>query len=84
MKVKLEYIWLDGTTPEPSLRSKTKILEYDPLESPTIQSKRTIATNGRIIGASTQGYKRRVDCIDNIESLGQSLIDGIIFSKDKG
>jgi len=49
MKVKLEYIWLDGTTPEPSLRSKTKIWEYDPLESPTIQSKRTIATNGRII-----------------------------------
>ena len=45
---------------------------------------RVTATNGRIIGASTQGYKRRVDCIDNIESLGQSLIDGIIFSKDKG
>jgi glutamine synthetase len=27
MKVKLEYIWLDGYTPEPNLRSKTKILD---------------------------------------------------------
>lgn len=25
MKIKLEYIWLDGTKPEPNLRSKTKI-----------------------------------------------------------
>ena len=49
MKVKLEYIWLDGTTPEPNLRSKTKIWEYDPLQKPAIQSKRTIADNGRII-----------------------------------
>ncbi|MEJ2399470.1 MAG: glutamine synthetase beta-grasp domain-containing protein, partial [Gammaproteobacteria bacterium] len=28
-KFKFEYIWLDGNTPEPSLRSKTKILEMD-------------------------------------------------------
>ena len=28
MKIKLEYIWLDGTKPEPQLRSKTKI--YSP------------------------------------------------------
>lgn len=27
MKVKLEYIWLDGYSPEPNLRSKTKILD---------------------------------------------------------
>ena len=26
MKIKLEYIWLDGTKPEPKLRSKTKII----------------------------------------------------------
>ena len=28
-KFKFEYIWLDGYKPEPSLRSKTKILEMD-------------------------------------------------------
>ena len=28
-KYKLEYIWLDGYTPVPNLRSKTKIEEYD-------------------------------------------------------
>ena len=27
MKVKLEYIWLDGYTPEPYLRSKTKVVD---------------------------------------------------------
>ena len=26
MKVKLEYIWLDGYTPEPNLRSKVKVI----------------------------------------------------------
>jgi glutamine synthetase len=29
MKVKLEYIWLDGYTPEPNLRSKVKVIEYE-------------------------------------------------------
>jgi len=28
-KFKFEYIWLDGYKPEPSLRSKTKVLEFD-------------------------------------------------------
>lgn len=28
MKVKLEYVWLDGYKPEPNLRSKVKIVEY--------------------------------------------------------
>jgi glutamine synthetase len=28
MKVKLEYIWLDGYEPTPNLRSKTKIVEF--------------------------------------------------------
>lgn len=28
-KYKFEYIWLDGYTPEPNLRSKTKVLELD-------------------------------------------------------
>ena len=28
-KYKLEYIWLDGYTPMPNLRSKTQIKEFD-------------------------------------------------------
>ena len=28
-KVKLEYIWLDGYRPEPSMRSKTKVIDHD-------------------------------------------------------
>ena len=35
MKVKLEYIWLDGYQPVPNLRSKTKIAEFD--EMPTVE-----------------------------------------------
>ena len=31
MKLKLEYIWLDGYSPEPNLRSKTKIITTDNL-----------------------------------------------------
>ena len=30
MSYKLEYIWLDGYMPEPSLRSKTKIVDDEP------------------------------------------------------
>ncbi|NOY43352.1 MAG: glutamine synthetase [Planctomycetes bacterium] len=30
MSYKLEYIWLDGYQPEPSLRSKTKVIESEP------------------------------------------------------
>ncbi len=30
MSYKLEYIWLDGYTPEPSLRSKTKVVGSEP------------------------------------------------------
>ncbi len=29
MKVKLEYIWLDGYKPEPNIRSKTKVIDLD-------------------------------------------------------
>lgn len=28
MKIKIEYVWLDGYTPEPNLRSKIKIVDY--------------------------------------------------------
>ena len=30
MKVKLEYIWLDGYKPEPNLRSKIKVVDKKP------------------------------------------------------
>jgi len=33
MKIKLEYIWLDGYKPEPNLRSKVKIVEYDKVKN---------------------------------------------------
>ena len=29
MKIKAEYIWLDGYEPEPNLRSKVKVLDID-------------------------------------------------------
>jgi len=32
MSYKLEYIWLDGYTPEPSLRSKTKVVGSEPAQ----------------------------------------------------
>ena len=36
MKIKLEYIWLDGYKPEPNLRSKVKVLDFNPdgIENP--------------------------------------------------
>ena len=36
MKIKLEYIWLDGYKPEPNLRSKVKVLDFgvDSIENP--------------------------------------------------
>ena len=33
MKVKLEYIWLDGYKPEPNLRSKVKIVDYESIKN---------------------------------------------------
>jgi glutamine synthetase len=33
MKCKLEYVWLDGYTPEPNLRSKIKIVEYEEIRN---------------------------------------------------
>tara|TARA_R110002110_G_scaffold103088_3_gene260786 strand:+ start:1288 stop:2382 length:1095 start_codon:yes stop_codon:yes gene_type:complete len=34
MIVKLEYIWLDGYSPESNLRSKTKVWEFNPTQNP--------------------------------------------------
>jgi glutamine synthetase len=33
MKVRLEYVWLDGYQPEPNLRSKVKIVDYDSVKN---------------------------------------------------
>jgi glutamine synthetase len=33
MNVKLEYVWLDGFKPEPNLRSKIKIVDYDTMRN---------------------------------------------------
>jgi len=33
MKVKLEYVWIDGYTPEPNLRSKIKIVDYEEIKN---------------------------------------------------
>jgi glutamine synthetase len=43
MKIKLEYIWLDGYNPEPNLRSKTKVMEWDPAKEPKYS---TLRENG--------------------------------------
>jgi len=32
MKVKLEYVWIDGYKPEPNLRSKVKIVDYESIK----------------------------------------------------
>jgi glutamine synthetase len=33
MKIKLEYVWLDGYKPEPNLRSKVKIVDYGTIDT---------------------------------------------------
>ena len=37
MKVVLEYVWLDGYKPEPNLRSKVKIVEYELIKTLKIE-----------------------------------------------
>ncbi len=39
MKVKLEYVWLDGYKPEPNLRSKVKIIDYESIKNSIIDGK---------------------------------------------
>ena len=36
MKIKLEYVWLDGYKPEPNLRSKVKIVDYESVKNAII------------------------------------------------
>lgn len=39
MKVKLEYVWLDGYKPEPNLRSKVKVVDYESVKNAFIDGK---------------------------------------------
>lgn len=56
-RYKYEYIWLDGYTPEPNLRSKTKILDYLPSEV-------TDLPEWGFDGSSTkQAEGKRSDCV---------------------
>lgn len=56
MKVKLEYIWLDGYTPEPNLRSKIKIVDYSDIISSIGEP--SMFPEWNFDGSST--YKRKV------------------------
>lgn len=57
-KYKLEYIWLDGYTPVPNLRSKTQIKEYD--HFPTLEE----LPNWGFDGSSTkQAEGKSSDCV---------------------
>jgi len=57
-KYKLEYIWLDGYTPVPNLRSKTKIEEYD--EFPTLDQLPMWGFDG---SSTRQAEGRNSDCM---------------------
>ena len=39
MKIRLEYVWLDGYKPEPNLRSKVKIVEYEKVKNAFLDGK---------------------------------------------
>jgi glutamine synthetase len=39
MKLKLEYVWLDGYKPEPNLRSKVKVVDYESVKNAFIDGK---------------------------------------------
>ena len=39
MKVRLEYVWIDGYKPEPNLRSKVKIVDYEFIKNDIIVGK---------------------------------------------
>ena len=61
IKTKMEYIWLDGTQPEQTLRSKTKIVELDTtLTTPTIESLPEWSFDG---SSTNQATGDNSDCI---------------------
>lgn len=61
MKIKLEYIWLDGYTPEPNLRSKTKIIEHSSaLNIPSIEELPVWSYDG---SSTKQADGSKSDCL---------------------
>ena len=63
MKVKLEYIWLDGYKPEPNLRSKTKVIDLDD-DNPVLNT--TDVPKWNFDGSSTkQAEGNNYDCVLN-------------------
>lgn len=64
MKIKLEYVWLDGYEPEPNLRSKVKIVDYQDVTKGYNQG--IIAHEWNFDGSSTnQAETGNSDCILN-------------------
>jgi glutamine synthetase len=65
MKYKFEYIWLDGNTPEPNLRSKTKIINMPDIQgvifplSPTVEDLPIWFFDGSSTGQAEGNYS---DC----------------------
>ncbi len=58
-KIKLEYVWLDGYTPEPNLRSKTKVLDL-----PSFSGELDLVPEWSFDGSSTkQAEGRSSDCL---------------------
>ena len=63
MKIKLEYLWLDGYKPEPNLRSKVKIVEYNDIKNAFLDGK---FPKWNFDGSSTkQAQTGSSDCILN-------------------
>jgi glutamine synthetase len=63
MKIKLEYVWLDGYKPEPNLRSKVKIVDYREIENAIITGKFPM---WNFDGSSTkQAQTESSDCLLN-------------------
>jgi|TARA_B100001094_G_scaffold6164_1_gene5464 glutamine synthetase len=60
MKLKFEYIWLDGYTPEPNLRSKTRIINMDPDTVPIVDDLPSWTFDG---SSTNQALGNKSDCI---------------------
>ena len=64
MKIRLEYVWLDGYKPEPNLRSKVKIYDFESIKKQLREDKKVPIWN--FDGSSTnQAETGSSDCILN-------------------
>ena len=61
MKIKLEYIWLDGNEPQ-NLRSKTKIVESDGLDN-NIELYQMWSFDGSSTNQAKAGRGENTDCL---------------------